>query len=63
MAALYLANDVLALGIGGYDLATRRRLHPAYVAGIAWMLANQLTAVALYFTPAWKTIALKIIGH
>jgi hypothetical protein len=63
MAALYLANDLLALGIGGYDLATRRRLHPAYVAGVAWMLANQLTAVGLYFTPAWKAIALKIIGH
>src|SRR6185503_3210039 len=32
----YLANDVLAVGIGAYDLSTRKRLHPAYVAGLAW---------------------------
>jgi hypothetical protein len=35
MAALYLANDVLIAGMGAYDLITRRRLHPAYVAGVA----------------------------
>lgn len=35
MAEVYLANGVLILGIGAYDLITRRRLHPAYIAGSA----------------------------
>ena len=26
-------------------VATRRRLHPAYVIGVAWVLANQMTAM------------------
>jgi hypothetical protein len=60
---LYLANDTLVLALGAYDLATRRRLHPAYVAGVAWIFVNQVTAAALYQMPAWKQVALKIIGH
>jgi hypothetical protein len=36
-AVLYLANDLLILALGGYDLVTRRRLHPAYMAGVAWV--------------------------
>jgi hypothetical protein len=61
MATLYLANDTLIAGLGVYDFITRRRLHPAYVTGVAWALANQLTAVSLYFSPAWKEVALRLI--
>ena len=63
LAEAYLANDVLAAGIGVYDFITRRRLHPAYVAGMAWMFALQLTASALYHAPGWKPVALALIGH
>jgi uncharacterized membrane protein len=62
MATLYLANDLLIAGLGVYDFITRRRLHPAYVAGVMWALANQLTAVSLYFSPAWKDLALRLIS-
>jgi hypothetical protein len=62
-AALYLPNDTLIVGLGVYDLITRRRFHPAYLAGVAWVLANQLTAVSLYFNPSWKPVALRLIGH
>ena len=62
-AHLYLANDVLALGIGAYDLITRGRLQPAYLAGIAWTLLLQLVALTLLFTPAWAPVALHLIGH
>jgi hypothetical protein len=48
--------------LGAYDLATRKRLHPAYVAGAAWILANELAAAWLYFSPAWKPISLKLLG-
>jgi hypothetical protein len=60
---LYLANDVLIVGLGAYDLVTRKRLHPAYIAGVAWMFALQLTAIFLDRSPAWKPVALALIGH
>jgi hypothetical protein len=63
LVALYGANDLLIVGLGIYDFATRRRLHPAYVVGVVWVLANELLAVSLYFSPAWKPVALKLIGH
>jgi uncharacterized membrane protein len=63
LAEAYLANDVLILGMGAYDLATRKRLHPAYIAGVAWVFALQLTASFLYHSPLWKPVALRLIGH
>ena len=50
---LFGATAALIVGIGVYDLITRRRLHPAYAAGAAWGLTGQLTATVLYFNPAW----------
>jgi hypothetical protein len=63
MGEAYFANDLIMLAIGAYDLVTRKRLHPAYVWGLIWVFANQLTASLLYHSPAWKTVALKLIGH
>jgi hypothetical protein len=62
-AGLYLAVDLLILGFGAYDLATRRRLHPAYMIGAVWIFALQLTENFLDLSPAWKPIALMLIGH
>ncbi|HEY3888902.1 MAG TPA: hypothetical protein VGL73_10035 [Caulobacteraceae bacterium] len=63
MAGLYLGSDLLLLGLGAYDLVTRRRLHPAYVAGAVWMIGLQLTARGLLHSPAWKAASLHLIGH
>ena len=63
MAGLFLFNDVLMLGLGAYDLVTRRRLHPAYVAGVAWSIALQLIGRAGLHSAAWKALSLKLIGH
>ena len=60
---LYLAVDLLILAFGGYDLATRRRLHPAYLPATGWILVNQIAAITLYFSPAWRTFAPHLIGH
>jgi hypothetical protein len=60
---LYLGTDLLLLALGGYDLVTRRRLHPAYIAGSLWMLACQLGGVSLYRLAEWKPVALAIIGQ
>jgi hypothetical protein len=51
------------LGLGVYDLVARRRLHPAYIAGVAWMTALQFTALFLLGDPTWKTLSLHLIGH
>ncbi len=56
-ASLYACTATLILGVGLYDLITRKRLHPAYLAGLAWVAAVQFTSVTLYFTPAWKALA------
>ena len=63
MAQLYLANDALILGLGVYDLVTRRRLHPAYVIGVVWVLTLQMSAVGLYLSPWWKPISQRLVGH
>jgi hypothetical protein len=63
MAQLYLANDVLIVGLGAYDLLTRHRLHQVYIIGVMWVAALQLTAVALYQNPLWKPLAVKLLGH
>jgi hypothetical protein len=47
---------------GIYDLVNRRRLHPAYLIGVAWTFANQMLALSLYFSPAWLACAKRIIA-
>ena len=56
------SSDLLAVAIGVYDWLTYRRLYPVYVKGFAWILAWQSLAIGLYLTPAWKPIALRVIG-
>ncbi|MBS0380491.1 MAG: hypothetical protein JSS29_18580 [Proteobacteria bacterium] len=63
MAALYFGSDLLMLGLGAYDLITRRSLYPAYVAAMLWVVALQLTARAGLYSPAWKAFSLQLIGH
>jgi hypothetical protein len=60
-AGNYAANDVLILVLGTYDLATRRRLHPAWVGGASYIFLSQFTATALLRDAAWKTFALNLM--
>jgi hypothetical protein len=61
--SLYVAPASLMLLVGIYDLATRRRLHPAYLAGVAWVFAVQMLALGLYvLTPGWPGCARRIIA-
>jgi hypothetical protein len=59
----YLGVTLLVLGIGVYDLVTRRRLHPAYVLGAIWILSWQFIAKWLYVSPWWKVVSLRLLGH
>ncbi|MBL8210704.1 MAG: hypothetical protein JNK87_08335 [Bryobacterales bacterium] len=49
--------------IGLYDLLTRKRLNPAYLAAVAWSIPIHLLAGWLYFQPFWLTAAARIIGR
>lgn len=59
----YLPAYVLIAAVGLFDLATRRRVHAAYVAAVAWCVTVDLVAGWLYFQPFWSTFALGLIGH
>ncbi len=56
-ASAYLGTAVLFVGVGLYDLITRKRLHPAYLAGLAWVAVMETTALSLYASPAWMKLA------
>ena len=56
-------STLLIVLLGLYDLVTRRRLHPAYIAGVIWLVAMQLLSIWLYLNPAWGKMAGQILGH
>jgi len=58
---LFLPTSLLVLGIGVYDLVTRRRLHPAYVAGATLVIGCQLTASWLWHNAAWTGFATRVV--
>lgn len=60
--AFYCGPIALVLLAGAYDLATRRRLHPAFLAGAAYMFSMQMLALSLYFSPAWLTLSKRLIA-
>ena len=61
--ATYVGTVVLVIAVGAYDVATRRRLHPAYVAGALWILANEVATTWVFHQPWWLHVARAITGH
>lgn len=59
----YIGTLVLMIAAGGYDLATRRRLHSAYIAAFCWILANQVAATWLFYQPFWLAWMTRLTGH
>jgi uncharacterized membrane protein YozB (DUF420 family) len=62
-AQLYFGSDLLVIGVGLYDWLTRKRLHPAYIAGAAWTAAVQLTVISVYLSPGWAPVAARLLGQ
>ena len=63
MAALYFGSTLLMILLGIYDLVTRRRLHIAYVIGMIWVFALEITARSLVYNETWSAISLRLIGQ
>jgi hypothetical protein len=61
--ALSGATVAIIVGMGVYDLVTRRRLLGAYVAGAGWALTGQALACYLMFVPGWKVMTTHLLGH
>lgn len=60
-AGNYAANDMLILALGAYDLISRRRVHPAWVAGASYLFLSQFIANVLLHDAAWKAFALHLV--
>jgi hypothetical protein len=59
----YIGTLVLVIAVGAYDFATRRRLHPAYIAAALWIFANEALATWLFYQPFWLTAMKRMTGH
>jgi uncharacterized membrane protein YozB (DUF420 family) len=61
--ATYVGTWLLVVAVGAYDVATRRRLHPAYVAATLWILVNEALAMWLFHQPFWLAAMKAMTGH
>jgi hypothetical protein len=61
-AGVFLLVDLFIIAGVVHDLATRRRVHPAYAAGGALVVASQLLREVLGRTAAWQAVAAALIG-
>lgn len=59
---LYYGSVILLAAVAAYDLATRRRLHPAFLAGATFILGMETLEVLLWRSDAFTPIARHIIG-
>ena len=60
--AYFLVADVFVAIAVAYDLASRRRIHPAYVWGGLLMLVGQFSRDVVGHTAAWHSFARLLIG-
>lgn len=58
----YGCTAALMLSIGLYDLATRRRLLPGYVLGLALAISGHVIIMTAYLSPAWGAFCKGLIG-
>jgi len=63
VVALYGGTNLLVLGLGAYDFAKYRRLHPGWIAGALWIFAVEALAIAGLFSPAWTALTMRMIGQ
>jgi len=59
----YFMTIVLMLGVGIYDLITRKRLHPAYVGALVFCLTTQLLSAWAFHLHAWRAFTVQLVGH
>jgi hypothetical protein len=59
---MYAMTDVFLAGVIAYDVAARRRVHPATAWGGSMLVASQLVRVVAADTDAWRAFAAWLAG-
>ena len=59
----FAGTDLLLAGAVGYDLLTRKRVHPVYQVAIPVILASEIATTIVYHAPGWLPIARTLIGR
>jgi len=57
-----IGPDLIIAALVGYDLVTRRRIHPALMIAAPSILAAQLVATALYHSAWWPGVVRTLVG-
>ena len=60
--AFFAVTDLIILGCIAFDTAKNRRIHPAFVAGLAFVVVAQLGRLPLSQTAAWMSFAKWLVG-
>jgi len=58
----FALTDLVILAFVAYDTAKNRRLHPAFAAGLAFIVVVQAGRLAISRTPLWDAFATWVIG-
>lgn len=58
----YTGTVLLILIMAAYDLVTRRKLYPAFVIAALFGVTNEVIVAYVYNLPAWKPVAMHILG-
>jgi hypothetical protein len=57
-----IGPDLIIAALVGYDLVTRRRIHPALVVAAPLIVVAQLAAAAIYHSSWWPGVARTLVG-
>ena len=60
--AFFAFTDLIILGCIAFDTAKNRRAHPAFIAGLAFIVVAQLGRLPLSQTGAWMSFAKWLVG-
>ncbi len=62
IVVFFLLTDLIAIACAAWDAVRRRRLHPAFAGGIAFLIVSQVAMLAIAGTSAWKAIATWLVS-
>ena len=57
-----IGPDLIIAALVGYDLATRRRIHPALAIAAPLIVLAQLAAAAIYHSAWWPGVVRTLVG-
>jgi hypothetical protein len=60
--AFFALTDLVIIACIAFDTVKNRRVHPAFIAGLAIVIVGQIGRLALSQTPAWMTFARWLIS-